>query len=118
VETMLLIHPHALGAFLDYNDFLGAAERRIAAIGCEGVIQLASFHPHYQFADTDPDAVENYTNRSPYPMLHLLREDSISAVAGDPRELREIPERNIQTLRALGTRKILEKLTAIQERHQ
>jgi hypothetical protein len=109
IETTLLIHPHVLGDFLDYNDFLDAAEGLVANLGLEGVIQIASFHPAYQFADTDVDAVENYTNRSPYPMLHLLREESITAIAGDVEELDEIPRRNIETLRTLGRAKILER---------
>jgi hypothetical protein len=113
VETTLLIHPRAFTDFLAYNDFLDPAEQLLAELGLEGVIQLAGFHPDYQFVDTDPDAVENYTNRSPYPMLHLLREDSVSAVAGDPDELLEIPRRNIETLKALGIVKIREKLQAI-----
>jgi uncharacterized protein len=112
IETTLLIHPRVLGDFLDYNDFLGAGEQRIDDLGFTGVIQLASFHPHYQFADTDPDAVENYTNRSPYPMLHLLREESIDAIGDDPDELLAIPERNIETLRALGRDRILQMLEA------
>jgi len=112
-ETTLLIHPCVLGAFLDYNDFLGAGERLIEDLGQRGKVQLASFHPDYQFAGTQPGAVENYTNRSPYPMLHLLREESITAVAGDPVELLEIPRRNVETLRTLGLAKILEKLEAI-----
>jgi len=113
VETTLLIHPHVLQNFLDYNDFLDVGERLVEALGLRGVIQIASFHPGYQFAGTDSDAVENYTNRSPYPMLHLLREESISAVASNPKELREIPRRNIATLRGLGRQKILEMLKAI-----
>jgi hypothetical protein len=113
IETTLLIHPHVLGNFPDYNDFLGAAEQRVADLGLEGVIQIASFHPDYQFADTEPDAVENYTNRAPYPMLHLLREESISAIADDPDELLEIPQRNIDTLKRIGIDKMLEKLKAI-----
>jgi uncharacterized protein len=120
VETTLLIHPRVLGAFPDYNEFLGAAEGLIEELGQRGVIQLASFHPGYRFAGTGPDAVENYTNRSPYPMLHLLREESISAVARDPGELREIPRRNVETLRGLGLKKMREKLRAIgdgSERH-
>ena len=88
-------------------------EQRIEELGLTGVIQLASFHPRYQFADTDPDSVENYTNRSPYPMLHLLREESIDAIAHDPDELLAIPERNIETLRALGRERILQILSEI-----
>jgi hypothetical protein len=115
VETTLLIHPRALGNFLDYNDFLSAGERRVADLGLRGTIQIASFHPDYQFAGTDPGAVENYTNRSPYPMLHLLREESISEVASNPNDRLEIPRRNIETLKSLGKEKILEKLKAIEE---
>jgi hypothetical protein len=113
VETSLLIHPNALRDFLDYNDFLGVAEQAVADLELEGVIQIAGFHPHYQFADTEADAVENYTNRSPYPMLHLLREDSVSAVAGDSDVLLEIPQRNIRTLGDLGVKRILGMLNAI-----
>lgn len=113
VETTLLIHPHALADFLDYNDFLGDAERLIDQLGLTGTLQIASFHPAYQFAGTDPNAVENYTNRSPYPMLHLLREESVTQVAGDAEELAEIPRRNIALLNKLGRAAMLEKLQAI-----
>jgi len=112
VETTLLIHPLVLGDFLAYNDFLGVAEQLLGSRGLRGIIQIASFHPHYQFAGTEPDGAENYTNRSPYPMLHLLREESVTAVAGDPDELAEIPLRNVALLRGLGREKILEKLRA------
>jgi hypothetical protein len=102
VETTLLIHPHALTDFLDYNDFLGVAEAAVADLGLEGVIQIASFHPRYQFAGTGADDIENYTNRSPYPMLHLLREASVErAVAAFP-EAAGIYEKNIATMRRLG----------------
>lgn len=110
VETTLLIHPHVFTDFLAFNRFLDAAEGLVSSLGLEGVIQLASFHPQYQFAETLPDAVENYTNRSPYPMLHLLREESITSLAMDEAELLAIPERNIDTLRALGREAILAKL--------
>jgi hypothetical protein len=113
VETTLLIHPHALANFLDYVDFLDVGERLVGDLGLRGAIQIASFHPDYQFAGTRPDAVENYTNRSPYPMLHLLREESVSEVANDPDALLEIPRRNEETLRRLGREKVLEKLKAI-----
>lgn len=116
VETTLLIHPRVLADFLDYNDFLQRGEQLVAELGLRGTIQLASFHPEYQFAGTDPEAVENYTNRSPYAMLHLLREVSISQAASDPNELLEIPQRNTETLRAIGREKILEKLRAIRGR--
>lgn len=115
VETTLLIHPLALLDFLDYNDCVGAAEELVANLGLRGTIQIASFHPKYQFAGIEADVVENYTNRSPYPMLHLLREESISAVAKDPKALLEIPRRNMETLKNLGIEKIREKLAAIKE---
>jgi hypothetical protein len=115
VETTLLIHPRVLGNFLAYNDFLDVGEQLLEDLGLRGTIQIASFHPDYQFAGTAPGALENYTNRPPYPMLHLLREESISEVPGDPNELLEIPRRNIETLRRLGREKILEKLKAIED---
>jgi hypothetical protein len=115
IETTLLIHPHVFADFLDYNDFLGDAEGLVSDLDFEGTIQIASFHPQYQFAGTEPGDVENYTNRSPYPMLHLLREAIISEVAADPEELLEIPRRNIETLRCMGKEKILEMLKAIHD---
>jgi hypothetical protein len=103
VETTLLIHPRVLTDFLDFNDFLSVAESEVEALGLEGVLQVASFHPRYQFAGTALDDVTNATNRSPYPTLHLLREASIDrAVAAFP-EASAIYERNILTLQALGT---------------
>ncbi len=106
VETTLLIHPNIFRDFLDYNDYLEVADDLLVRLDLDGVIQIASFHPEYQFADTAADAVENYTNRSPYPMLHLLREESVSAVAEDEEKLLAIPERNIATLRALGIARV------------
>lgn len=102
IETTLLLHPQALADFLDYNDFLELADATLAAEGLEGEIQVASFHPRYQFAGSGPEDIENYSNRSPYPMLHLLREASIArAVAAFP-DAGQIFERNIETLRRLG----------------
>jgi len=112
VETTLLIHPRALQDFLDYNDFLPQADGLVRDLGLRGVIQIAGFHPSYQFAGTSSDAVENYTNRSPHPMLHLLREESVTEVAGDPAALAAIPQRNIETLRGLGRAEILARLRA------
>lgn len=113
VETTLLIHPHALTDFLDYNDFLATADRLVRNLGLRGTIQIAGFHPQYRFAGTKPNAAENYTNRSPYPMLHLLREASVSEVAGDPEAMLGIPKRNISTLKNLGRERILEMLKAV-----
>jgi hypothetical protein len=103
IETTILIHPRVLTDFRDYNDFLDTANRRVKELGLYGVVQIASFHPHYQFADTDPDDVTNFTNRSPYPMLHLIREASITEVAGDPEVLLGIPQRNMALLRDVGS---------------
>lgn len=101
-ETTLLIHPRVLGDFLDYNDFLESAEAAVAELGLEGEIQVASFHPQYQFADTAPEDIGNFTNRSPFPTLHLLREASIErALAAFP-DTDAIYEKNIATLRRLG----------------
>ena len=101
-ETALLIHPWVLADFIEYNDFLERLRGGDGRLGLEGELQVASFHPHYQFAGTQPEDIENYTNRSPYPMLHLLREASVErAVAAVP-DPEEIYRRNIRTLRALG----------------
>ena len=101
-DTTLIVHPRVLTDFLDYNDFLDSADALVESLGLDGVLQVASFHPHYQFAGSTPDDVENFTNRSPYPTLHLLREDSVSrAVAAFP-DPEVIFERNVETLRQLG----------------
>jgi hypothetical protein len=102
IDTTLLIHPTLLPDFLDFNDFLQLAEAAVDEHGLEGVIQLASFHPQFQFSDTAPDDIGNYTNRAPFPTLHLLREASIErAVAAFP-QAETIYLRNIETLKALG----------------
>ena len=102
VDTTLLIHPQVLTDFLDYNDFLDNADAAIEALELDGEIQVASFHPDYQFADTAYDDVGNCSNRSPYPMLHLLREASVErAVAAFP-DPDVIVERNLETLEKLG----------------
>jgi hypothetical protein len=102
VDTTLLIHPTLLPDFLDFNDFLQLAEAAVGEHGLEGVIQIASFHPAFQFDGTQAGDMGNYTNRAPFPTLHLLREASIArAVAAFP-EAETIYERNIETLDALG----------------
>ena len=101
-DTTLLMHPQVLTDFPDYNDFLDIADAAVDALGLDGVVQVASFHPDYQFAGTRPDDIDNYTNRAPYPTLHLLREDSVErAVAAFP-DTEKIYENNIRTLRQLG----------------
>ena len=101
-DTTLLIHPFVFADFLDYNDFLAVADATIAELELDGVIQIASFHPHYQFAGTEANDIGNCTNRSPYPTLHLLREASVArAVAAFP-DAGAIFENNIATMTALG----------------
>ncbi|MFW5425889.1 MAG: DUF1415 domain-containing protein [Methylophagaceae bacterium] len=106
IETTLLIHPHILTDFYDYNDFLDIADGLLIDMNLDGIYQIASFHPDYQFADTEPDYAENYTNRSPYPLLHLIREKSLEeAIANYPNpEL--IPERNIKLMKEMGHAKL------------
>lgn len=102
VDTTLIVHPHVLADFLDYNDFLETADALVGELDLEGVLQVASFHPQYQFADSDPDDIANATNRSPWPTLHLLREDSVSRAVEAFPDPDGIIERNIETLRKLG----------------
>lgn len=101
-ETTLLIHPRVLTDFLDYNDFLDECDAAVAELGLEGELQVASFHPNYQFADTSEQDITNFTNRSPYPMLHLLREASIARAVATFPGIDEIGPKNMQTLRRLG----------------
>ena len=102
IDTTLLIHPGVLTDFLDYNDFLDVVDAALEDMELEGILQVASFHPQYQFADTQPDDIENFTNRAPYPTLHLLRESSmVLAVSAYP-EADKIFDKNIETLRKLG----------------
>lgn len=102
VDTTLLIHPKVLTDFQDYNEFLDVADAALEDMDLAGELQVASFHPHYQFADTAPDEISNYTNRSPYPTLHLLREASVERAVDAFPEVSEIFEKNIATLEALG----------------
>ncbi|AOY86939.1 hypothetical protein BKP64_01400 [Marinobacter salinus] len=110
VETTVLIHPGVLQEFGAYNEFLDAADGLLAYLEMEGVYQIASFHPDYQFEGTEQDSAENYTNRSPYPMLHLLREASLEAAIGSYPDVEGIPQRNIELMENLGTDKMREIL--------
>lgn len=102
VETTLLVHPLAMTDFIDYHFFLSRANAAVRGLGLEGVLQIAGFHPRYEFAGSLTEDIDNYTNRSPYPLLHLLREESLDrAVAAYP-DSTQITDRNIQTLRRLG----------------
>ena len=102
IDTTLLIHPGVLTDFLEYNDFLDVIDEALEDMDLEGELQVASFHPQYHFADTQPDDIENFTNRSPYPMLHLLRESSVAIAVSAFPEADKIFDKNIETLRKLG----------------
>ncbi|WP_126456755.1 DUF1415 domain-containing protein [Sulfuriflexus mobilis] len=119
VETSLLVHPYVLTDFETYNDFLDVADAVLNEAGLQGVIQIASFHPDYCFADSEVDAAENYSNRSPFPMLHLLREESIDEAVrqwtGKGRSMDDIPVNNVETLRRMGTTLLEKQLLACKE---
>jgi hypothetical protein len=106
IETTLLIHPQVLADFADYNQFLELADGLLLQMELDGVFQIASFHPDYQFADTHPDDAENYNNRSPFPLLHLLREESLARAIEHTPDVDQIPMRNIHTMNELGTEKL------------
>ncbi|WP_349342726.1 DUF1415 domain-containing protein [Marinobacter sp. MMG032] len=116
IETTLLIHPGVLQGFGPYNEFLDAADGLLAYLDMEGVYQIASFHPEYQFEGTEPDAAENYTNRSPFPMLHLLREASLEAAIDSYPDVDGIPQRNIELMEQLGAEKMRGILKACLDR--
>ncbi|AVP58705.1 DUF1415 domain-containing protein [Pulveribacter suum] len=101
-DTTLLMAPLAMADFLDFNDFLELADELVEAMDLAGILQVASFHPQFQFAGTEPDDVANATNRAPYPTLHLLREESIDRAVQAFPEAEEIFERNIEVLEKLG----------------
>lgn len=102
IDTTLIVLTNVMQDFLDFNDFLDVADNILEELELDGILQVAPFHPQFQFADTDADDITNFTNRSPYPMLHLLREDSVSrAVEAFPDEL-AISDANIATMQKLG----------------
>ena len=102
LDTTLLIHPHVLGDFFDYNDFLAEVDDLLQELELEGELQVASFHPDYCFAGSAADDPANYTNRSPYPMLHLLRETSVTRAVEAFPDTATIPERNVELLRNMS----------------
>ena len=102
IETTLLMHPQVLTDFLDFNDFLGAADALLEDLELDGEMQIASFHPDYQFGGTDPADISNYTNRAPYPTLHLLRESSIERATETMADTDSIYQANLLTLEKLG----------------
>ena len=102
IDTTLLIHPYVLTDFLDFNDFLDTVDLAVAEPEFNDEFQVASLHPHYQFAGTAPDDIENYTNRSPYPTLHLLREASVDRAVDAFPDADRIVDNNVETLKKLG----------------
>ena len=112
IETTLLVHPRVLLHFSDYNQFLDTADDLLEAMGVEGVYQIASFHPDYRFADTEADDAENYTNRSPYPLLHLLREQTLERSIASYPDADQIPLRNIALTKRLGAARLKALLQA------
>jgi hypothetical protein len=118
IDTTLVIFPRALADFVEFNDCVFFAERLVAQMGLEGILQVASFHPHYQFEGSDTDDIENYTNRAPYPILHLLRESSITRAVDAYPDAAGIYERNMETLRRLshdGWRKLMSETSGEHE---
>ena len=111
IESTLLIHPNVLTEFLEYNDFLGICDRQLEEMELDGIVQVASFHPAYQFAGTQPGDVTNFTNRSPYPTLHLLREASVSRAVDTFPNVDRIYKANMVTLRKIGLAQ-LERIAA------
>ncbi|MFT4521012.1 MAG: hypothetical protein ACI9JM_003423 [Halioglobus sp.] len=115
IETILLIHPQAMQDFFDYNQFLDSVDTLLQEMSLQGIFQVASFHPDYQFGGTAAADAENYSNRSPYPLLHILREESLErAIASHP-DVAAIPERNIALLRRIGTQQMQSLLAACTE---
>jgi uncharacterized protein len=113
IATTLLAFPHALQTFADYLWFLDDAQELLEEAGLDGVVQLASFHPQYRFAGEAPDAASHYSNRSPYPIIHLLREDMLSRALADFANPDLIPDRNIATLNAIGVEELERRWQAI-----
>ena len=107
IETTLLIHPNVLQDFDDYNEFLDYADQLLVQMGLEGIYQIASFHPDYQFDGVLAQDPENYTNRSPFPLLHIIREASLERAIADYPDVNEIPIRNIAMMNELGRDKLL-----------
>ena len=106
IETTLLIHPQVLADFEDYNQFLDLADGLLEQMQLDGVFQIASFHPDYQFTDSHPDDAENYTNRSPHPILHILREESLTRAIEHTADIDQISIGNIQKMNELGTERL------------
>ena len=103
VETTILVHPFVLQDFSDYVDYLEVANHILYQLDLEGTLQIASFHPAYQFEGTNKDDIDNYTNRSPYPMLHIIREDTVEKAIKTYPNIEDIPDNNIKKATAMGS---------------
>jgi len=117
IETTLLIHKNVLNDFYEYNEFLNLSDRLLAEMELDGIYQIASFHPSYQFEGTKPDDAENYTNRSPFPMLHILKEDSLERVIENYPNVEKIPVENINLMKDLGYSKLKKMLHACHQKN-
>ncbi|MBL4682010.1 MAG: DUF1415 domain-containing protein [Pseudomonadales bacterium] len=106
IETILLVHPKVLQDFGDYNQFLDITDGLLASLDFDEKFQIASFHPEYQFYETLASDVSNYTNRSPFPMLHILRESSMTLAIENHPDVANVPDRNIALLEAWGLDKV------------
>jgi hypothetical protein len=115
IATTLLIHPRVLETFYDYNQFLNYAEGLLQQMELDGFYQIASFHPNYQFGGTEPDDAENYTNRSPYPILQLLREERLNQVLESTEHAEKIPIRNIKLMNTMGNTELSALLKACRD---
>jgi uncharacterized protein len=109
-ETTLLVHPKTLREFSDYNQFLDYVDQLLEQQDLVGIYQVASFHPQYQFGGTGVDDPENYSNRSPFPMLHIIREESLEKALASYPDIETVPERNIALMNAMGGKKLAEQL--------
>jgi len=118
IETTLLIHPQVLLEFFSYNQFLDYADQLLLAMKLDGIYQIASFHPDYQFQGTTADDAQNYSNRSPFPMLHLLREASLEKVIADYADVEGIPARNIALMDDMGRERLHSLLQACLKREK
>ena len=106
LATTLVAYPHALADFEEYLDAADAVREALSKAGADGVLQVATFHPNYQFAGTDPDEVSNYTNRSPMPVIHLLREEDVSRAIEEHPDADRVPDDNVARFEALGIDKV------------
>lgn len=111
--TTVLVHPNVLGEFEDYNAFLDVADEVLRRLGADGALQIASFHPRYRFEGEPPDDPGHYTNRSPFQMLHLLREEDVARAVDSATDVDRIPQRNIERLRAIGAPALAEELAEL-----